>query len=201
MRIGRGVAAVLGALVVAVGLRAFVAAPFRVPSDSMAGTLLAGDYVWVNRLAPVRAGDVAVFRRNDSWHVKRVVATAGQAVAWTGGRLRVDGVDERPPPEALMPWGAACPNGRRSRFVARADDARRLAGACPLTLDTLGDAGHLRVTPGSVFVAGDHRTASEDSRRYGVVSRSDVVGRVSGVYLSRDPRTGAWRWGRIGRLR
>lgn len=198
MRRWVGVAVALGA---AVGLRSFVAAPYRVPSDSMAETLMEGDYVWVNRLARVRPGDVVVFRRGDAWHVKRLVAIEGQTVAWQGGRIEVDGVAAAPSPSALLPWQAACANGRTPRFIATAAASTRLAGSCDLHLDSTGADGSVRVARGDAFVVGDHRTASEDSRTYGPIPAEAIVGRVAGIYLSRDPRSGAWRWARVGALK
>lgn len=197
----RRLVAVAAAVVAAVALRSFVAAPFLVPSDSMAGTLVEGDYVSVNRLASLRAGDVVVFRRGRAWHAKRIVATAGQRVTWTGARLAVDGAVTTAPPEALVAWHASCRRGPERRFVARTADAQRLAAGCTLALDTTGARGSAYVSDSHVFVVGDHRTASEDSRAYGPVPVSGVVGRVAAIYLSRDPRTGAWRTERVGRVR
>ena len=205
-RPGRSVAGVVAAFVVAVGLRAFVAAPFRVPSDSMAETLLAGDHVWVDRVGPrvtgLRRGDVVVFARTGRWHVKRVVAVGGDSVVWRSGVLFVGGSAGALPGAVLGAWSVTCGGAPARRFVARESAARRLAGTCALTPDARGvpDTA-LAVPTGAIYVLGDHRAASEDSRGYGPVPVSRVVGRVAGVYLSLDPASGAARQERVGRLR
>ncbi len=195
----------LVALAVAVGLRTFVAAPFRVPSDSMAETLLAGDHVWVDRVGPrltgLRRGDVVVFARSGRWHVKRVVAVGGDSVAWRGGALFVGGSSVSLPGAALGAWSVVCGGAPARRFVARAAAAQRLAGACALSPDGRGARDTALAVPReAIYVLGDHRAASEDSRAYGPVPASSVVGRVLAVYLSLDPASGSVRRERMGRL-
>ncbi len=193
---------------VAVGLRACVAAPYRVPSDSMAETLLAGDYLWVDRLGPrvgagLGRGDVVVFAREQRWHVKRIVATGGDRVAWQGGTLVVNGHPEALPSDALTSWAVTCENAAAPRrFVARPAAARRLAGQCTLAPDAHAARDTaFTIAAGRLYVLGDHRTASLDSRAYGPIDARAVVGRVVAVYLSLDPSTRALRRDRMRWLR
>lgn len=55
--------------------------------------------------------------------------------------------------------------------------------------------GSLLVPQGAVWLEGDHRADSRDSRAFGAVDRSAVAGRVVGILASKSPR-GSWRWSR-----
>ncbi len=160
-------------------LTAFLAKPFAIPSGSMEPTLRAGDRVLVDRLAyrlgPIERGDVVVFDGTDSFtpadapadYVKRVVGVGGDRVRCCAadGRLSVNG-------DLLDEQG----------YLAVGD----------LPSDVAFD---VQVPAGRLFVLGDHRSQSADSRSHlgdpggGMVSEDRVVGRVSHVL---------WPWGRIG---
>jgi signal peptidase I len=152
---GRRAALVALALLVAALLlvRAHVAEPFRIPSDSMAPTLVAGDHVLVDkrayRDAAPRRGDLVVFRapRTGEVLLKRVVAVGGDTVGIEDGVLVVDGRRPREP------------------------------YADPEAIDSVY-FGPVRVRAGTVFVLGDNRADSEDSRDFGAVPARDVIGRV-----------------------
>ncbi len=141
----------LGWLVV----RPLVAEPFRIPSQSMAPTIEAGDHVLVNKLAygggglPHR-GELVVFRAPDDGGVtlKRVVAVAGDRVAIEDGVLVV--------------------NGRGVQEPYTEPDA----------LDTVY-FGPVTVKAGSVFVLGDNREDSVDSLEFGAVPKDRLIGRVA----------------------
>ena len=98
------------AVLLALGIRAFIVEPFKIPSGSMIPTLLVGDYILVNKFAygvrepfsgrllvglgePAR-GDVIVFRYPDDPridYIKRVVGVPGDVVEIREGRLWVNG--------------------------------------------------------------------------------------------------------------
>jgi signal peptidase I len=142
------------AVVVLLLVRAFLLEPFRIPSGSMAPTLEAGDQVLVDKRAyrghVPRRGDLAVFRAPRSGEIllKRVVAVGGDTVGLEDGVLVVDG---RRPPEPYV--------------------------ADPDAIDSVY-FGPVRVRPGTVFVLGDNRANSEDSRDFGAVPTSRLIGRV-----------------------
>ena len=58
--------------------------------------------------------------------------------------------------------------------------------------------GPVSVPSGTLFVLGDNRGVSRDSRYWGFLPIQDVVGRVNLIYFSQEPVTGAIRWERIG---
>jgi signal peptidase I len=134
--------------------RAFVAEPFAIPSTSMAPTLEPGEHVLADKLAyrlhAPRRGDLVVFRHPQTGEVllKRVVALGGQQVGIEDGALVVDG---RRPAEPFV---------RDKRLL----DSQYF--------------GPVTVPRGSVFVLGDRRSDSIDSRRFGPVPVGDVIGRV-----------------------
>lgn len=173
-------------------VRQHAVASFRIPSASMSPALWPGDIVFVDRLyacidcaAPVRRGDVAVFAYPDDrtqYYVKRVIGLPGDHVRVAGAQVWVNGelvpaVDAPTPPaaalaRAIMPPGAARP--------------------------VPADTPESTVPPGHVFVLGDDRAHSVDSRQFGGVPLADVVGRVRQVWWSSGPD--GVRWQRFGRV-
>jgi signal peptidase I len=151
------VAAVAVALLVAV--RLFVAEPVRVPTASMQPALNPGDHVLVAKLSAPRRGDLVVFTapRDGTLMVKRIAAVGGDRVGIEHGELVVNGrVAREPYVRHPIPTGAGIYLG-------------------PFT-----------VPSDSVFVLGDNRTDSVDSREFGPVRRDAIVGRVV-VRLWPDP--------------
>jgi signal peptidase I len=143
-------AAVVLAVVLA---RAFVAEPFRIDSGSMLPTLRAGDQVLVDkrayRDALPRRGDLVVFHAPRTGHV-----TLKRAIGLPGDTVAIED-------------GALVVNGRR-RTEPYAD---------PDAIDSVY-FGPARVPAAGVFVLGDNRADSIDSRDFGAVSRSELIGRV-----------------------
>jgi signal peptidase I len=202
--------AVLVALLVAMFARTFVVQAFRIPTASMEPNLLAGDHIvvdktafapalwdWERRILGTRApahGEVVVFRSpTDPGQdfLKRVVALAGQRVEIRDKELAVDG---RPTPAA---W-AHFRDPRVYPDTPFLDLAyRRRDQLSPLT-----------VPPGAVFVLGDNRDQSWDSRYWGPIPRDRLVGPALWVYASIEPvaspATRSWwrriRWRRTGSI-
>jgi signal peptidase I len=134
-------------------LRAFVAEPFAVPSASMSPTLRPGDHVLVDKLAyrfgVPRRGDLVVF------HAPRGAELLLKRVVAVGGDLV--GIEDG----VLQVGGHA---------VSEPFVNRRLVDSVYF--------GPVRVPAGAVFVMGDRREDSVDSRSFGPVPRRLIVGRV-----------------------
>jgi signal peptidase I len=141
------------AVAIVVGLRIFVLEPFRIPSDSMAPTLRSGDQVIVDkrayRGAVPRRGDLAVFREPRTGDI-----LLKRVVAVGGDTV---GIED----------GVLVVDGRRPREPY----------ADPEAIDSVY-FGPVRVRPGTVFVLGDNRANSEDSRDFGAVPTGRLIGRV-----------------------
>lgn len=198
-------------LVGAVGLGTLVAARlvvvevFRVPTESMAPTIAQGEVIVVDKLtlalrAPER-GEVVCFRMGGRTYVKRVIALGGDRVAVRDGVVSVNGeaVARR-----LLATGAAHAHVYEERHGGRVYRVRGEAPEMTGALDVLdnypvaGNCGLDRygygtqpptfaadrtcvVPPGTVFVMGDNRVNSADSRYWGALPVAWVFGRVVGV--------------------
>ena len=201
-------------LLLVLGLRSFVAEPFRIPSSSMMPTLLIGDFILVNKFsyglrwpitnkkflangAPER-GDVVVFRpphhpRQD-W-IKRVIGLPGDTVGYHDNKLtvngrevpyRMEGVYEGEGQGADMTGASRLTEGLpgRPHFVLRRDDT-------PLPYQGEGD---WTVPEGHYFVMGDNRNNSEDSRFWEThfLPEANLRGKAMIVWMNFDRETEHW---------
>ncbi|WCK53001.1 signal peptidase I [Aneurinibacillus sp. Ricciae_BoGa-3] len=154
------VKALFFAVILALLIRAFVFVPFVVDGSSMVPTLEDTNRLIVNKLIyrinSPGPGDVIVFHATkEQDYIKRIIATAGQTVAVRGDKLYINGriKDE--------------PYLRASKEQAKAD-------GFVLT----EDFGPVRVPEGTVFVMGDNRRNSTDSRVIGPVRVDSIVGKA-----------------------
>ena len=219
---------------IAVVIRTFLFEPFNIPSGSMIPTLLVGDYLFVEKysygyshyslpFAPdlfsgrifgsvPRRGDVVVFKypRDTSVdYIKRVIGLPGDTVQVTGGRLLINGkevprqpegdyeVDDEGVQQALRRYQEDLPGGVRHDILKATE---------------MGEANNTQVytvPQGAVFVMGDNRDNSADSRFWGFVPLENLVGRAEVIFFSIDARAPWWeawmwpfevRWGRIGEI-
>jgi signal peptidase I len=202
----------VGAIVVARGvMRPFFAEGFQITSSGMVPTLVAGDHIMVDKLHHlVRRGDVVVFQwppDPDVDYVKRVVGLPGDVVEVAQGRLSINGT--------ALPrerYQDDCPKGP--------DGTTAFEDAIPCVLwhepldgrtydigteTVLGEgrdfAAHV-VPEGAVFVLGDNRDNSSDSRAWGDVPMANVKGVVRFVWWSSSGpgMGGGVRWERVDAL-
>lgn len=167
------------ALVIVFVLRTFVVQAYRIPSQSMEDTLLAGDFVLVNKVAyhfgEPKPGQVIVFKyplNPDKSYVKRVVALPGQTVAIRNKVLFIDG---KPAP---------------SYPGVKHTDSKIL----PPDFSSRDNFGPIQVPPDNLFVLGDNRDDSQDSRVWGFVPKANLIGKAMFVYWSWKPDPKAPKW-------
>jgi signal peptidase I len=210
-RFGQALAVAVGSFVasrvVAAALRLWVIVAFQIPSGAMSPSLIVGDHVFVRRThTAFEPGDAIAFKYPldpTTDYLKRVVAVAGDVVEMRGDVVSVNGrdlpqqaVDERCPP----------PDDQAGCKVLRERDGRR-SYLIMLTDSDARDFPPTTVPPGKVFVLGDNRHNSSDSRVWGFVPLENIKGVVSFIWWSRASqhtgrprdRLGPLRWERIGK--
>ena len=184
------------ALLLALFIRTFIVQAFKIPSGSMIPTLQIGDHILVNKLAygirvplwghylvdfgKVQRGDVIVFifpedRSKD--FIKRVVGVAGDAVEIRGKKIYINGQQVE---------------DRYAHFEG--DDLQNIL---PASRD---DYGPTKVPENHLFVMGDNRDRSYDSRFWGFVNLDDVRGKAFLIYWSWDGGDRWVRWERLASL-
>jgi len=178
------------AVILAILIRALFVQAFKIPSGSMIPTLLIGDQILVNkfiygirvpftderwpRFKDPQHGDVIVFvypedRTKD--FIKRVVGVGGDTVEIRNKQVYVNGKPENNPHARYGP-NTIDPTGKRDNMPP------------------------VKVPEGHLFVMGDNRDQSHDSRWWGFVPASDVKGEAFLIYYSAEEFPGV-RWGRI----
>ena len=212
---------------IAIGIRTVAFEPFNIPSTSMEPTLLVGDYLFVSKYSygysrfsmpfapdifsgrlfgrlPER-GDVVVFKvpyDTTIDYIKRVIGLPGDKIATRGGELFINGVqvprvrgdvsistDSGIPTQGRL-YTETLPNGRRHEIKKLTDE---------------GEANNypeITVPPGQLFVMGDNRDNSADSRfrnppGVGLLPVENVVGRAEFLFFSIDathPWWEVWEW-------
>lgn len=190
------VEAILLAIVIAFFIRTFVIQAYKIPSGSMKPTLLIGDHILVSKfnygvklpfvrstLIPVgspKRGDIVVFiypedRSKD--FIKRLVGLPGDTVEVRDKQILLNG----------QPWKET--HGVHS-------DSLVIPGA----VQPRDNFGPVIVPEGKLFVMGDNRDESYDSRFWGFVDMKDVLGKALIIYWSWNNEDYSVRWGRIGTI-
>ena len=188
--------AIIVALALALFIRTFVVQAFKIPSGSMEPTLEIGDHILVNKfiygvkipfttiqlfpLQDPQRGDVLVFiypLDPSKDFIKRVVAVEGDTVKMVNKKLYINGI-EAPDPHAVYTEESAL-----SGEVQKRDNF-----------------GPVTVPKRALFVLGDNRDRSLDSRFWGFVPLGDVRGKAFIIYWSWDSQGTTVRWNRLGHL-
>ncbi len=188
--------AILLAIVLALFIRTFIVQAFKIPSGSMKETLLIGDHILVNKFLygvklpfvsatiisykePQR-GDIVVFKfpeDPDKDFIKRVVGVAGDVVESRDKKIFVN----------HEPLNHDFGIHKDSRIV-------------PGNIQPRDNFGPREVPENSLFVMGDNRDHSYDSRFWGFVNLKAVRGKAFLIYWSWDKSNFGVRWKRIGQM-
>jgi signal peptidase I len=188
--------AIIIAILIAVFIRTFIIQAYKIPSRSMVPTLLVGDHLLVNKfiygvkipyfrktIIPVtnpERGDIVVFiypndRSKD--FIKRVIGVSGDTIEIKNKKIFLNGK-------------------QYSDTYGIYSDSVIYPGA----IQPRDNFGPVTVPPKSLFVMGDNRDESADSRYWGFVDLKDVEGKAMIIYWSWNPEDHNLRWKRTGNL-
>jgi signal peptidase I len=188
------------AIVIALFIRTFIVQAFKIPSSSMESTLLVGDHILVNKFIygiripftdikffqfkKPKRGDVIVFiypRDRSKDFIKRVIGTEGEKVEIIRNKIYIN--------DKVIndPWGQYSEKNDWTRY-----------------LQPMEKFGPVIVPQESLFVLGDNRDNSQDSRFWGFVNINAVRGKAFVIYFSWEQNgQNPWdkiRWTRFGKL-
>jgi len=184
------------AVLMALFITTFIVKPYKIPSGSMKPTLLDGDQIMVNRfiygikvpffrktIIPVsepKRGDIVVFicpidRSKD--YIKRVVGLGGETIEIKNKKVFINGKDYKED---------------KSIHVDSA--------IIPADVNPRDNFGPVTVPVGSIFVMGDNRDESLDSRFWGFVDLRDIEGQAFMIHWSWNSEDATLRWQRIGQM-
>lgn len=186
--------AIITALLIALLIRAYVVQAFKIPSGSMIPTLLVGDHLLVNKfiygiklpftdkrvlvIRKPQQGDIIVFKYPEDPSrdfIKRVIAVEGDVVEEKNKIVYVNGQPLSEP------------------YIQHTDRNRN-------PFEPRDNFGPYIVPKNKLFVMGDNRDQSYDSRYWGYVDLKDVKGKALIIYWSWDSEKNMVRFKRIGRL-
>jgi signal peptidase I len=188
--------AIVTALILALIIRAFVVQAFKIPSGSMLPTLLIGDHILVNKFiygtkipltdkrilqfTKPQRGDIVVFKYPedpDRDFIKRIVAVEGDIIGGMNKKVVLNREILKEP------------------YAQYIDDSNKIGD-----IQQRDNFGPYIVPKGKVFVMGDNRDQSYDSRFWGYVDIKDIKGKAFIIYWSWDNTKKLPRLKRMGKL-
>jgi signal peptidase I len=188
--------AIIFAILIALVITTFVVKTYKIPSGSMKPTLLVGDQIMVNKsiygvkipyfrktIIPItdpQRGDIVVFifpvdRSKD--FIKRVIGLGGDTIEVKNKKIFINGKEYTDSVGVYT-----------DEFIY------------PASINPRDNFGPVTVPQGSIFVMGDNRDESLDSRFWGFVDLKDVEGKAFIIYWSWNKEDYSIRWQRLGNL-
>ncbi len=190
---------ILIAVILVTVIKTFLFQNFKIPSGSMEDTLLVGDYLFATKflygtkvpftnkviwkIRDPKPGDIVVFRSVEEPKdlIKRVIAVGGQTVEIRDTKIFVDGVEQKLPETGKIIDPIVIPAG----------------------VSTRDNLGPITVPDGNLFMMGDNRDNSYDSRFWGFLPVENVKGKAMFLYWSWNSEVPLFdivhsvRWNRI----
>jgi signal peptidase I len=196
------IAGIAAVLVSGLFIITFMVQAFEIPSESMVKTLLVGDHVFVDRLAPtakagyvgplipyreIKHGDIIVFlhpKEPGMYVVKRIIGVPGDRILLRDSKVYRNGEALNEP---YVVHSGPSYSPYRDQFPAVAPDGdSNVNPEWPIVMREHLKDGELVVPPDSYFGMGDNRDVSLDSRFWGFIPRENVIGRPLFIYWSFD---------------
>lgn len=159
-------------------IKTYIVQAFKIPSGAMVPTLLVGDHIITDKTfdpVEVKHGDIIVFqypKNHGLKFVKRVIGKPGNEILVRAKKIYIN------------------KNLLEENYVIHLD---------PGINPDRDHYGPVTVPADSLFVMGDNRDASNDSRFFGFVHFNEVVAKVTYIYWSWDAETSSVRWERVGK--
>ena len=210
-KLRQNIEALAFAILLALIIRTFVFQPFKIPSGSMIPTLLVGDHLLVNKfvygtkipftdieifpIEKIKRGDVIVFTypnnerdpsKNGLYYIKRVVGLPGDEIDLNGRNLYINGgkvpieyegtYSDKRNSEQFDEYREDLFGEEHTVIFRKGKENTNRGSYIPVT----------KVPEGSVFVMGDNRDNSQDSRFWGFVPIENIAGRAFIIHWSWD---------------
>lgn len=163
---------------------------FSIPSNSMSPTVMRGDILFADKnyncpycRTSVSRGDVAIFvfpNNRNNFYIKRVLGLPGDKIQITEQGVSLNGT--------VL--------GQRSTETESIETIEDKSWTVAWNEESLQEYD-VTVSPGHAFVLGDNRSKSNDSRVFGLVPLSDIVGLPRQIWFSKGPD--GIRWSRMGK--
>lgn len=204
------------AILIGLIVRSYVITPYKIPSSAMVPTLLSGDYVFVYKLpygldlpflgklggSPnIKRGSVVLFsypKSPQSMFIKRIIAVSGDKVEIRGIDIYVNDVKVQKIPVEPQVLGTFKSKDSLDFFKESFEEKSYVVSH--LKNSDSNTFGPFVVPQGEVFLLGDNRDGSDDSRYWGSVPILSVVGRVWMIWFSFDSESAQLRWSRIFKI-
>ena len=183
------------------GVNGFIYEAFVIPVDSMSPTIVNGDRIMANKLLPAQPtrGDLIVFRnptpKGGEKFIGRVVAVAGDEIRIDGERVFVNDqeLERESVADESLERLADRANGRveyelnsEVRYLVSFEETSKKNDKAKKNVKD--DTFEAKVPERHVFILGDNRNRSRDSRHYGAIHVGDIVGHVEYIYWP----SGSW---------
>jgi len=190
------VESIIIAILIALFIRTFIICAYKIPSRSMVPTLLVGDHILVNKfmygvkipllrktIIPVsdpKRGDIVVFifpKDRSKDFIKRVIGVSGDKIEIKNKKIFINDKEYK------------------DSYGIYSDNI-----IYPASIQTRDNFGPVTVPGKSIFVMGDNRDESLDSRFWGFVNLKDVEGKAFIIYWSWNREDRNLRWQRLGNI-